>query len=214
MFSRTANRVALAWSVLLVVVTARSALAVPFPIPLVPEDFSNLGVVGPASPYLLEAYSYEGFAGTVASQAFDLVSGDYLYLYQVDNSGPEVVEKLVVFPFYALVGAGYLTGGEPSGFLTGGVVPLGATYDPNVPGAPTVGFGYYVTTGNQIPAGQHGATLYLISSGAPILGEAHVIDGGAGTVDVYVSPEPTAALLTAVGLVSLLVRRRRRAVRA
>jgi len=213
MFSRTANRVALAWSVLLVVVTARSALATPTPIPLVPEDFSNLGVVGPASPYLLEAYSYEGFAGTVASQAFDLVSGDYLYLYQVDNFGPEVVEKMVVLPFYGLFGAGYLTGGEPSGFLPGGVVPLGATYDPDVPGAPTVGIDHHATTGSEIPGGQHGVTVYLISPGAPTMGEAHVVDGGTGIADVYVSPEPSAVLL-AVGGGLVLALRRRRARRA
>ena len=213
MFSRTANRVALAWSVLLVVVTAQSALAVPIPIPLVPEDFSNLGVVGPASPYLLEAYSYEGFTGTVASQAFDLVSGDYLYLYQVDNFGPEVVEKMVVLPFYGLFGAGYLTGGEPSGFLPGGVVPLGATYDPDVPGAPTVGIDHHATTGSEIPGGQHGVTVYLISPGAPTMGEAHVVDGGTGIADVYVSPEPSAVLL-AVGGGLVLALRRRRARRA
>ena len=213
MFSRTLKRTVAVCSVLLVVLTAQGALAVPIPIPLVPEDFSNLGVVGEATTYLLDGYAYEGFTGTVASQAFELVSGDYLYLYQVDNFGPEVVEKLVIFPFYSLFGAGYLTGGEPSGFLPGGVVPLGATYDPDVPGAPTVGIDHHATTGSEIPGGQHGVTVYLISPGAPTMGEAHVVDGGTGIADVYVSPEPSAVLL-AVGGGLVLALRRRRARRA
>lgn len=152
------------------------------------------------------------FTGQVVSQAFELASGDYLYLYQADNFGPSVLEIMAVSPFHSVLESGYLlTGSEPDGFLAGGLRPIGATYDAGVP-SPVVSYNYPSFFGAHIPAGQHGRTMYLISANAPAMGEAFVINSGTAVTDVVVPiPEPATIGLLALGGVLLMVRRRHRA---
>jgi len=106
---------------------------------------------------------------------------------------------------------GLLTGSMPTGFLAGGLAPAGASYDADIP-EPTVGWDYPSSYGKQIPAGENSRALYLISPGSPTLGEAHVIDGGTGTVVTYVAiPEPLTAWGVFLGISGLAGYVRRRA---
>ncbi len=203
-----------AWAVIasLIVITglAGDALAAPVGVTMVPEDFSALGVTGEASGLVVSHYDHGGvFSGDVISRAFDLDSGDYLYLYQADNAGPSVLEVLAVCPFYEISSAGWLTGGEPAGFLAGGIVPLGMTYDADLV-RPNISYNYPSFMGGHVPAGEHTVALYVISPNAPTIAEAYVINAGVATVPVVSSvPEPVSLGLLALGLGGLMAGRRR-----
>jgi len=195
------------------------AVAAPIIFTLDAEDFNNLGVTGAASALVAQAYNYGGtFTGCVTSQAFALDTGEYLYLYQADNYGPSSLEVFAIFPFAGFnptngaLGrgeAGYLTANEPAGFLPGGYVPAGQTYD-DVPAVLVVSFQFPTFLAAHVPAGGHTASLYLVSPYGPTMGEAHVIDGGTAGVDVVVPvPEPGSLALLAIGAVALIRRRRR-----
>ena len=167
------------------------SLAVPIPVTIVPDDFANLGATTPETVMLVEAYDYAGaFTGTVNSRVYNTTGGDYLYLYQVLNGGPSVMEKQVIFPFAPLDGdAGYLTANEPAGFGVGQQQPYSIVYDAAVPGAPTIGIDYPAGAGFEVNAGENSVVAYFLSSASPKIGESHVIDGGTGSVEVYV-PDP------------------------
>jgi len=199
---------------LAVVFTVSSgAIAIPMQIPLVETDFAAMGVVAPASALIVSPWDYNSvFTGDVLSQAFELASGDYLYLYQAENHGPSVLEIMAISPFTDLVGSGYLlAGSEPAGFLAGGLLPIGATYDAGVP-SPVISYNYPSWMGAYIPAGAHGRTMYLVSPNAPTMGEAYIIDSGTAVTDVVVPlPEPATMGLLALGGALLMVRRRHRA---
>lgn len=188
--------------------------AVPIVISLDPSDFDDLGVTGTAGAYMANAYSTPSagggdWTGTVYSQAFTLDSGEYLYLYQVANDGPDVLELVVVNPFTGLDPnrTGYVNSNEPAGFLSGGHV-RGGSYDPavlNLSYQYPSGFGWY------IPSGEHTAPLYVISPYGPKIGNAWLLDTGSYMADVWVDvPEPVSAAVMAVGCVVLMLRRKRR----
>ncbi|MHC4715813.1 MAG: PEP-CTERM sorting domain-containing protein [Planctomycetota bacterium] len=197
-------------------------MGIPIVLDLKLKSFDELGVDSVFNSPLTDTYEYWGdvggtptllFSGSVVSQVFTRSDGSYLYLYQADNGGPSILEKLNVLPFYALDkdNAGVVTGTVPSPFDEGGLNPLGATYDEAVPD-PYVGYDYQSVPGYHVPAGASTAVLYLVSPNPPVVGEAHVIDSGIGVVDVYVAevPEPATLGLLAAGLTVLLARKRRR----
>jgi len=204
------GRLALATAILAVV--CGSAVAAPTPVTLVPDSFAGLGGGSAASAMITSDYSYgTTFTGHLISQAFNLASGKYLYLYQADNDGPSSLEVFGVAPFYGLAGAGYLTSGEPALFLSGGNVPAGASYDSAL-AEPGMSFAYPGYLGLYVPAGNHTRVQYMISPYAPTVGDAFVIDTGVARGDVVTPmPEPaTIALLGIGGVLMTLVRRRRR----
>lgn len=160
--------------------------AVPVMQPLVAKDFADLGAGAPATGVVSEPFNYnDQFTGTVLSQAYELQQSDsYLYLYQVENAGPSVLEVLGVCPFYQIEEAGYLTANQPAPFLdtATGLTPYGRTgpslsYDADLT-KPVVSFNYPSVLGAHLPAGDHSVVLYLISPNSPVTGDAYVIDGG------------------------------------
>ena len=201
-------------SLTMVALLAAPASAAPIVLGLDQEDFTNLGVVGPASALVVSGYNYNNtFTGQVISQAFELNDGNYLYLYQADNYGPSVLEVFALSPFYGVDTnrAGYLTANEPTGFLptATGLAPAGASYDALL--YPVVSYNYPSFMGAHVPPGQHTAGLYLVSPNAPTLGEGYVIDSGTAVVDVVIpTPEPAAASLMLIGGVAVLIRSRRK----
>jgi len=122
---------------------------------------------------------------------------------------------MTVLPFYALDAddAGAAIGVVPAPFQAGGLLPYGAVYESDVPGAPTVAYNYHSVLGAALPAGEKTAVLYLISPNPPVLGEAHVIDTGVDHVPAWVAevPEPATLGLLSAGLMASLIRKRRRA---
>ena len=209
--TRTVQAVAVvAGALMLIAAMVGDASASPIVVPLVPEDYADLGVTGEASVLVVSHYDYGGvFTGDVMSQAFTLAGGDYLYLYQADNDGPSVLEVLAVCPFYHISAAGWLTAGEPTGFLVGGIAPLGMTYDADLV-KPNISYNYPSFLGGHVPAGQHTKALYVISPNSPTMGEAYVIDAGTYVVEAVTSiPEPATLGLLALGVGGLVAARRR-----
>ena len=200
---------AVAAAVLAVLLAAATAPADPIVLTMVPEDFANLGATTVAGALLTPTYDYSGeFTGTVYSKVYNTTGGDYLYLYQVDNGGPSVLEKQVVFPIAPVDQVGYLTANEPGDLLSGGGTPLSIVYDA-APALQTIGVDYPAGGGYDIGAGEHTTVVYVLSSSPPRLGESHVIDGGTGSVEVW-TPEPGSLVLLAGGGALLLARRKRR----
>jgi len=204
-----------AWVVALVTITwamAAGAWADPISVPLDPEPFSYFGVTGTATSQKISNYNYSNlFAGQILSQAFTREGGGYLYLYQVDNYGPSVLEVFSVAPMCGFEGTGYLTSGEPLGFLMGGKEPLGASYDTEPPN-PVLSFGYPGFLGAYLGAGKHTRALYVLSPNPPEIVEAYVIDSGVAVGEVWAPvPEPATMALLVAGGAGMIVMRRRRA---
>ena len=105
--------------------------------------------------------------------------------------------------------AGYLSGGEPTGFAAGGYAPMWMTYDAGIP-MPLIACNYPSGGGAHVPAGEHTVTIFVISENEPTLGEIYVIDSGVATVNAVVPiPEPFALALLISGSVLTGLRRRR-----
>ena len=189
---------------------ATAGIAAPIPLTLDANDFNDLGVTGAATVLKAEAFVKGDWSGTVYSQAFNLDTGDYLYLYQVDNDGPDIIEVVVVNPLTGLDTnrCGYLDGNEPSGFLADGNVPAGGTYDP---GVVNLSWQWPSYQGQQVDPNEHTVALYIVSPYGPREGMSYVIDSGNPAAPVWVDvPEPMSAALLVVGSTVLLIRRRRR----
>ncbi|HUU10811.1 MAG TPA: PEP-CTERM sorting domain-containing protein [Phycisphaerae bacterium] len=191
---------------------AGSAWAGLVPVLLDPMTFSDLDVTGPVTAVMTSNYNYAGtFTGRVMSQTFVLDDGTFLYLYQVDNYGTSYMEKFTVGDFPGLLApTGYLTGGEPAGFLPPDVDPLGAAYDAAL-SQPTLGFDYTAFFEGEVEAGHHTSVMYAIAPHGPTEGEAYLLDQGIAVVAVFVpTPEPATLGLMGLGLVFAATSRIRR----
>lgn len=193
---------------------AGSTSAAPVLVLLDPKPFSDLDVTGPVTAVITSNYNYGGtFAGRVMSQTFVLDDGNYLYLYQADNYGPSYMEKFTVADFPGLLApTGYLTAGEPAGFVARDVDPLGFAYEDAL-AQPTLGFDYTAFLGGEVRAGHHTSVMYAISPYGPTEGKAYLLDQGIAIVDVWVpTPEPATLGLMGLGMAVAAVsgiRRRR-----
>ncbi len=189
---------------------------------LTPDSFGNLGnlqaVGSPTVDNVSHSSSGTTLSATVTSQAFDdLDSDDYVYLYQVENTGDHDIHRFTIYPF---VGAnssttvGYLTGGEPAGFVAGITAPLGASISTTPPPGATVGFLYldlsFMSGPNAVLlTGQTSKVMYIISDAPPTIAQGNVINGNVAYGDVVAPiPEPASLVLVSLGAVAVVQRKR------
>jgi hypothetical protein len=152
----------------------------------------------------------------VLSQCFAAESGDYVYLYQVNNTGTGTNSSVELFTLAPFLGAGndplmgWLTGDVPAGFLSTSIVPEDTGYfnTENV-----VSFYFTERVGDPITPSEHSTVLYAVSTYAPGLITGNLIGARVSTGDVVgpVVPEPSTLVLIGMGLAALIVARRRMA---
>jgi hypothetical protein len=199
--------------------------ATPIYITTTGTDFNTLlgGSAAPIGLPLTTDFSGGDFFGDVVSQAFTDGAGNYLYLYQINNTGApnsDVATRLTVSPFTganALISLGYLNANVPASFVLGDQTPLYA--DVNINANPTVGFDFpvgnpfYGVPDSFISPGDSSMVLYVQSKLPPGVVTGNLIDGQvhSGAV-VGPVPEPgTLVLLLTAGLGLLVCVWRKRA---
>ncbi len=209
----------------LALASAAAALAVPQNVTsFVGSDFASFGANSVAGALITSNYNYNNtFTGTFASQAFSLSSGEYLYLYQAENSGKSVLEVFGFSEVYNPSQFGYLNANSPIGFLTGGKLPVQSvtegytiTYDAEAGGFYSCKYTDHLT---YVLAGEHTVTYYVVSKGAPVAGRMFAIDHGTADAVAWApgvpgsptTPEPSAllGLLAAAGPLAVIARRRK-----
>jgi len=175
------------------------------------------------------------FAAGSGSAAFD-TTARYLYLYQVVNNGPNAgsfpisTSSVQVFPslttsFGTFTGTSFGTTvvGNPAGFADPGTISLGgaaptvvlngSSAQPNLVLEGSTSLRIIFTVGNELTSGRFSVLYGYTSNAAPVVDHAGLIDGGTTTDGLVLSagtvPEPSAIVLSLIGLpLGLLLRRR------
>jgi hypothetical protein len=153
----------------------------------------------------------------VLSQAFATESGNYVYLYQVNNIGTGTDSSIELFTLVPFIGAGaspsvgWLTGDVPEGFLASGQEPGNTGF---INAQDVLSFYFTELAGEVITPGEHSAVLYAVSAYAPdtvelIVGNLIGARVGDGEVIGPIVPEPSTLVLIGMGLAALVVARRR-----
>lgn len=177
-------------------------------ITLVPKADLN-ALLGPGYTQATSVLTTPMIAGpldtVVYSQAYLGTTGEYAYLYQVNNVGiPDVnhyVESFTLYPTSSRIQVGYLNSaiGLPGPFLNGG-------QDPYPNGSETAGllnsFAYNDFLGKAILPGSNSLVMYITSWDKPGIITGNVIDGAVASGPVWGAvPEPsTLVLLISCGL--------------
>lgn len=182
------------------------------------KDFNELGSLQPIAGWdamttLLEDVHYK-LRGEITSQPFwDSDTGDYYYLYQLENTGHNVtwhvVEFITLSPFTGADGStavGYLTANQPAAFDAGTEIPDGASV--NTDAGPTISFGFpgYV---DPISPGEITKVFYVKGELDPSVILGNIIDGGTAQGFV-IGPVPEPATMCLLGLGSFALLRRKR----
>ena len=155
----------------------------------------------------------------IISAAYPGDDDNYVYLYQIENTGQagnSAAEMFTLRPFLEADDSsqmGWLTGAIPSDFLTGGANPdeIGdnQAFVEQTPIGPVVSFYFTKRVGDQIKPEQHSRVLYITSRLTPGIINGNVIGGtvGAGPVvgpTTIPIPEPrTIAYLATSSLIAL-----------
>ena len=175
------------------------------PVSLVAADFSTL-LGGAAAPVGVPATAdmvSGSLKGQVISQAFTDGLGNYVFLYQLNNTGTagnSVIEMLTLCPFDGASAAttlGYLTANPPTGFTLGDQAPAGASVDPAA--GPTISFGFPNWLDEAVAPGETSETLYVLSHGPGGVITGNIINGASASGDV-VGPVPEATSIALFGL--------------
>jgi len=174
------------------------------------------------------------FTAGTGSGAFD-TSARYLYLYQVVNNGPNsgsfpiAANSVQVNPGF-VTSFGTFTGtsfgstivGPPAGFADPGTISLGGTPtvvlngaadQPNFVQEGSSSIRIIYTAVNELTTGRFSVLYGYTSNSAPVTDHSGMIDGGTTTDGFVLSagtvPEPSAIVLSLIGLpLGLLLRRR------
>lgn len=196
-----------------------AALATPVPIAPVPEDFNNLlgGSASAIGSPMTTDMSIGNLHAEVISQAFTDGADNYMYLYQIRNTGTtgnSVVEVFTCSPFFGASGLttlGYLTDNAPSGFTLGTQTPAGASVDTAAGLTVSFGFPAWTIPSYAIDSPEDSAILYIMSDDVPGMITGNVINGVICSGDVVGPvPEPATMSLLALGGLALLRRRCKR----
>ena len=189
-------------------------------------DFDNIPgdlAVAVNTPLVSSYDSGDGYlAFNVTSQTFTNNEGEYLYLYQINNTGGLSAQSIIRFTLSPYIGSnsitlmGYLNANIPGSFLVGDQVPLWGDIDTS--SGPTIGFNfpvgnpYYNVPDAYIGPGASSGVLFIKSLGSPQLVVGSIINGQVSTIPVYgpmVIPEPSTVLLLSLGGLTLLRRGRK-----
>ena len=197
----------------LALVTILAAAASAGPITLVGQSLTDLLGLNPiADDTVLQTVMNSGnLRSQVFSQAYHNLTGDYAYLYQVENTGVAGNSPIEMFTLWPFTGAddysvmGHLTGTIPAGFLTTGTPqePESEAYVEALDSGPQISFYYGLRPKKAIAVGAHSVVMYVVSRLTPDEIQGNVIDGsvGYGPVVGPAVPEPaTVALLTMGGM--------------
>lgn len=185
------------------------------PLTIIGRDFSSLGSLSEASTASIVVMDDgTGLYGTVISQAFyDTVDSDYYYMYQIENSGSDIVELFSLKPFAgagSLTEVGYLFDHVPDAFVLGADIPAGGSIFTD--SGPTISFNFpgYI---NPLLPGEISRVLYVKSSLPPGEIMGNIINGGIANGGVVGPvPEPMTICLLGFGTLGLRVFQRRRLV--
>jgi len=156
---------------------------------------------------------------SVRSRAYTDNDGNYVYLYQIHNTGSTGNSPAEMFTIWPFEGA---DGNTDLGFLNGSI-PVG--FDANTPAqspgdkavvkvlttGPQISFYYTELFDCSIDVGEHSRAMYVLSVLPPSLVTGNVIDGSVGTGPVVGPvPEPQVLILLLTGGGVLMFRRVRR----
>ena len=203
-------------------VLSGEAQAVPVGINIEPANFDNLlgGLASPTNPPLVSSFTIGNLSAIVTSQPFSDGAGNYLYLYQVNNTGGPGGESITRFTVSPYVGAnssialGYLISSIPDEFSVGDQTPLYGDVDSD--SGPTVGFNfpvgipYFGIPDSYISAGNSSSVMYVESTVGPGIVTGNVIDGIVASVSIFGPvPEPSTAALLGLGMAGCALARRR-----
>lgn len=190
-------------------------------IPMAPvsglDALPGVGWTAVQSAPTITAMVNQDLRADVYSQAYRNSSGQYAYLYQVNNTGTPAEDAVELFTVSPFAGAdqntvvGYFTGATvPDGFVGDAArMPQSQAALSGTAGSRTLSIYFTADQEALIEPGEHSSIMYALSNIAPGQIQGNIIDGKTASGLVFGAvPEPSCAALLLVGATALLRRRR------